>query len=70
MIFSTIKRNWSNAREEFKTLINNINRNDKYNFNHDFVLKTCLVLFSNSQNDIKYSVGNIKYYLFGVNQNV
>lgn len=59
LLFSTIKRNWSNAREEFKTLINNINRNDKYNFNHDFVLKTCLVLFSNSQNDIKYSVGNI-----------
>lgn len=59
LLFSTIKRNWSNAREEFKTLINNINRNDKYNFTHDFVLKTCLVLFSNSQNDIKYSVGNI-----------
>lgn len=63
LLFSTIKRNWSNAREEFKTLINNINRNDKYNFNHDFVLKTCLVLFSNSQNDIKYSLGNINTQL-------
>lgn len=59
LLFSTIKRNWLNARNEFKALINNINRNDKYNFTHDFVLKTCLVLFSNSQNDIKYSVGNI-----------
>ncbi len=59
LLFSTIKRKWGNARNEFKALINNINRNDKYNFTHDFVLKTCLVLFSNSQNDIKYSVGNI-----------
>lgn len=59
LLFSTIKRNWSEAREEFKTLLNSINKNDKYQFNHDFILKTCLVLFSSSQKDIKYSVGNI-----------
>ncbi len=59
LLFSTIKRNWSEAREEFKTLLTSINKNDKYSFNHDFILKTCLVLFANSQKDIKYSVGNI-----------
>lgn len=63
LLFSTIKRNWSDAREKFKELINLINKNDKYSFNHDFILKTCLVLFSTSQQEIKYSVGNINQNL-------
>ena len=60
LLFSTIKRNWKEAREEFKLLLRNINKIDKYKFSHDFLLKTCLVLFADTQSDIKYSVNNVK----------
>ncbi|MFA7576407.1 MAG: DUF262 domain-containing protein [archaeon] len=56
LLFSIIKLGWSNedAYTEFKDLLNTIN-NDSFNFNHDFILKTCLVLI---EKDVKYSVNN------------
>jgi len=56
LLFSIIKLRWSNedAYTEFKDLLNTIN-NDSFNFNHDFILKTCLVLI---EKDVKYSVNN------------
>jgi len=60
LLFSTIKKDWGDAREEFKSLIIKLNKQDKYKFSHDFILKTCLVLFAQNQQDIKYSVSNSK----------
>lgn len=56
LLFSIIKLRWSDkdAYTEFKDLLNTIN-NDSFNFNHDFILKTCLVLI---EKDVKYSVNN------------
>jgi len=59
LLFSTIKRDWRDARKEFKSLIQKLNKQDKYKFSHDFILKTSLVIFANNQKDIKYSVSNI-----------
>jgi uncharacterized protein with ParB-like and HNH nuclease domain len=62
LLFSIIKLRWSNedAYSEFNDLLNTIN-NNSFKFNHDFILKTCLVLI---EKDVKYSVNN-----FGV-QNI
>jgi uncharacterized protein with ParB-like and HNH nuclease domain len=60
LLFSNIKRNWRDARNNFIELLNTINQADRYKFTHDMILKTCLVLFSETQNDIKYNVSNSK----------
>lgn len=56
LLFSIIKLKWTNedAFAEFNNLIKNIN-NDSFNFNHDFILKTALVLIDE---DVKYKVDN------------
>lgn len=60
LLFSKIKQYWKkgedriDAREEFKELIDDINQS-KFNFDHDFILKTCLVLI---EKDIRYQVKN------------
>ena len=60
LLFSKIKQYWKkgnekiDAREEFKELIEDINQG-KFNFDHDFVLKTCLVLI---EKDIRYQIKN------------
>lgn len=46
LLFSKIKLRWDKAREEYKNLREEINRNIFY-FNNDFILKTCLVIFGN-----------------------
>lgn len=40
LLFSKIKRNWDEAREKFKSLIEEINSNC-FDFDGDFILKTC-----------------------------
>ena len=69
LLFSTIKRNWSDARKEFKLLIQKLNKQDKYKFSHDFILKTSLVLFAKNQEDIKYSVSNSKSIVKNIESN-
>jgi len=60
LLFSNIKRNWSQARDNFQILLDTVNQVDRYKFSHDVILKTCLVLFSETQSDIKYNVSNSK----------
>ena len=69
LLFSTIKKDWSDARKEFKSLIQTLNNSDKYKFSHDFILKTSLVLFAKNQEDIKYSVGNSKNIVQNIKNN-
>ncbi|CAA6826959.1 MAG: Unknown protein [uncultured Sulfurovum sp.] len=69
LLFSTIKKDWGNARDEFKSLIATLNQQDKYRFSHDFILKTSLVLFSKTQEDIKYSVKNSKNIVQNIESN-
>ncbi len=59
LLFSTIKSKWSEAREKFASLLTNIN-NDRYLFSNDFVLKTVLVLYANSSEEIRYKTKNFK----------
>jgi len=69
LLFSTIKKDWNDARQEFKSLIQTLNQQDKYKFSHDFILKTSLVLFSKNQEDIKYSVSNSKNIVQNIENN-
>jgi hypothetical protein len=43
LLFSIIKSFWSDADEEIQVLINSLNA-DGFNFDKDFILRTCLVL--------------------------
>lgn len=58
LLFSTIKLRWGDARDNFKNLINDIN-GEVFDFDTDFVLKTCFTLFAKSQKDVKYSKQNV-----------
>lgn len=60
LLFSTIKSQWSEARNNFDTLLSNINDNDRYKFTTDFVLKTALVVYSNSNEEVRYKTKNFK----------
>lgn len=58
LLFSYIKRNWGEARDKFSLLINQLNENGKYNFDHDFILKTILFIHATEQEHLKYSTKN------------
>jgi uncharacterized protein with ParB-like and HNH nuclease domain len=58
LLFSTIKLRWRDARDKFTDLIRDINK-EVFDFDNDFILKTCFTLFSKSQKDIKYSKKNV-----------
>jgi len=58
LLFSTIKLRWKDARDKFTDLIRDINK-DVFDFDNDFILKTCFTVFSKSQKDIKYSKKNV-----------
>ena len=58
LLFSTIKLRWRDARDNFTNLLNDIN-GEVFDFDTDFVLKTCFVLFAETQQDIKYSKKNV-----------
>lgn len=45
LLFSTIVANWEQAREEIEQLLKLINnKGDKFDFDNDFIMRTCLVL--------------------------
>jgi len=58
LLFSTIKLKWREARENFESLLKDINGED-FDFDTDFVLKTCFVYFAQTQKDVKYSRKNV-----------
>ncbi|MBI2047438.1 DUF262 domain-containing protein, partial [Candidatus Pacearchaeota archaeon] len=58
LLFSTIKLKWREARENFESLLRDINGED-FDFDTDFVLKTCFVFFAQNQKDVKYSRKNV-----------
>lgn len=59
LLFSNIKRRWDKAREKFRELLEQINMGT-FNFDGDFILKTCLVIFSEKQKDVRYRIENVK----------
>ena len=58
LLFSTIKLKWREARENFDSLLKEMNGED-LGFDTDFVLKTCFVFFAQTQKDVKYSKKNV-----------
>jgi uncharacterized protein with ParB-like and HNH nuclease domain len=60
LLFSTIKSQWSEARNNFDSLLSTINDNDRYKFTSDFVLKTALVVYANSNEEVRYKTKNFK----------
>ncbi|MFA5829846.1 MAG: DUF262 domain-containing protein [Candidatus Gracilibacteria bacterium] len=58
LLFSTIKLKWREARENFLQLLKDVNGED-FDFDTDFVLKTCFVFFAQTQIDVKYSRKNV-----------
>ena len=58
LLFSKIKLTWTEARDQFKDLINSINKNN-FEFDSDFILKSCLTLFANKNEDIRYKITNL-----------
>jgi hypothetical protein len=59
LLFSKIKRHWDKARERFRELLEEINGN-AFDFDGDFILKTCLVIFAETQTDVRYKIENLK----------
>lgn len=60
LLFSTIKSKWGDARDKFRSLLSNINANEQYKFSIDFVLKTALVIYANSNEEVRYKTKNFK----------
>ena len=66
LLFSTVVSNWEKGREEIEDLINTINkRGQRFDFNSDFVMRSCLYLVCASsdlkiENLSKDNIGNIK----------
>lgn len=58
LLFSIIKLHWRDAREEFSYLLSDIN-GGAFDFDTDFILKTWLVLYSKTQEDVRYKRRNI-----------
>ena len=59
LLFSKIKRHWGEAREKFKSLLEEINVNT-YDFDGDLILKICLVIFAENQTEVRYRIENLK----------
>lgn len=60
LLFSYIKLKWPEARDSFNSLLRLLNDNDKFKFNHDFILKTILFIFAIDQEGLKYRTSNFK----------
>jgi len=58
LLFSKIKLRWEDARAQFKELLASVNKNN-FEFDADFILKACLVIFSKKSEDVKYNVNNL-----------
>ena len=58
LLFSTIVARWEKARDEIDSLLKNINqKGDGFNFDNDFIMRTCLVL---TDSQIVFTVKSFK----------
>lgn len=60
LLFSTIKSQWTEAREKFDELITNLNDNDRYDFSNDFILKTILFFNASDIASLRYKTKNFR----------
>lgn len=60
LLFSTIKSRWMEAREKFDELITNLNDNERYDFNNDFILKSILFINATDVASLRYKTKNFK----------
>ncbi len=58
LLFSKIKLKWTDAREEFKELIDRISINN-LEFDNDFILKSCLLAYAEKSQDVRYMSSNL-----------
>lgn len=58
LLFSYIKKNWGEARDKFSELLKQLNEGGKFDFDHDFILKTILFIHAKEQEHLKYSTKN------------
>jgi uncharacterized protein with ParB-like and HNH nuclease domain len=58
LLFSKIKLRWPEAREKTKEVLDNLNTHN-FSFDTDFLLKTCLTIFSDKAEDVRYSATNL-----------
>lgn len=58
LLFSYIKLHWNEARDRFSKLLKELNENGKFNFSHDFILKTILFINASDQEQLKYRTKN------------
>lgn len=59
LLFSTIKSKWIDAREKFDDLLAKINK-EHYRFTNDFILKTTLLLYATTTQELLYKVKNFR----------
>ncbi|GAX36615.1 DUF262 domain-containing protein [Nodularia sp. NIES-3585] len=58
LLFSTIVANWEHGRDEIENFLSSINKKgDRFNFNNDFVMRSCLMLTDCS---VLFQVGSFK----------
>jgi hypothetical protein len=58
LLFSYIKLNWEEARDKFSELLKLLNESGRFEFDHDFILKTILFIHAKEQDNLKYSTKN------------
>ena len=58
LLFSYIKLNWEEARDKFSELLKLLNEEGRFEFDHDFILKTILFIHAKEQENLKYSTKN------------
>lgn len=58
LLFSTIKSRWIKAREKFDEMVTDINDNERYDFDNDFILKTILFFNAKDETSLRYKTKN------------
>lgn len=57
LLFSTVVATWSDGRKKIEELIQDINKNNRFNFGHEFIMRACLYL---TDLNVKYKVSSFK----------
>lgn len=58
LLFSKFKLKWDKAREEMNLILEQINRRN-FDFDSDFILKTCLVLYAKDSQQMRFNANNL-----------
>jgi uncharacterized protein with ParB-like and HNH nuclease domain len=59
LLFSTLKFHWLDARNSFEELLKKLNAGKNYDFDNDFILKSCLLIYSNKAEEVRYNIENL-----------